>query len=123
VYIYILSAKCYKTITGANYLFTKLSYTAIHLCIILYYNTIKMYNIHFIYPCNSYTVCELAWALPVVFGYHGYCSACITMNRYYRRRCTEKYISYYLVSLTGTQNWLNTHSTVYIQPCIYTGLC
>lgn len=35
----------------------------------------------------------------------------------YRRRRTEKYISYYFVSLTGTQNWLNTHSTVFTAMC------
>lgn len=37
---------------------------------------------------------------------------CVYMMNIYRRRHTEKYISYYIVLLTGTQNWLNTHSTV-----------
>lgn len=40
---------------------------------------------------------------------------CITMI--HRRRRTEKYISYYLVLLTGTQNWLNAYSTVYYTMC------
>lgn len=47
-----------------------------------YYNTIIIFcKTYFIYPCNSYTVCELLHGLRlVVFGYHGYCSASITMN-------------------------------------------
>lgn len=51
----------------------------------------------------------------IVFGYNGYCSTCITMI--HRRWRTEKYISYYLVLLTGTQNWLNAYSTVYYTMC------